>query len=335
MLVLFRPHLICPSSQHSMDRLQPHSFLQLFVLVPCCPSAPTDHPGLPQKHILCVLWANSSHVHRHPPFKQQGLPLWPADAEITSFAHDGSCWSSHLSPCLCLKDLLHPRLLLLFFHFLTHTPSAQESATMVESSTSTPKSFTTMNTDNETNSFLPAAAAAICLLNFSVSVSEMPTACPLHTLARTKPILSNFLTPVLMCNLSGNPIFPDERKPHIALFLSSSPSPSPLTALFSFSARSTPSVSTLVVNTTLLFSSYIPKPSLPSCCMMQSPCFSSIFHPSIIDSCRPFSSKSLSVHFKTCSAIPTSSLFLSHMNAVISSRIAVRVRRGSAAHPSD
>ena len=37
-----------------------------------------------------------------------------------------------------------------------------------------------MKSDNETDSFLPAADAAICLLNFNLSVGAIPTACPLH-----------------------------------------------------------------------------------------------------------------------------------------------------------
>ena len=51
--------------------------------------------------------------------------------------------------------------------------------------------------ESETDSFLPAAAAT-CLLNFSPSVGEIPTACPLHSLAGIKPILSSFLVPIFM-----------------------------------------------------------------------------------------------------------------------------------------
>ena len=59
------PHLMCFSSQCSLDRLQPHSFFQLLTIVPCAPSLPTDHPGLFQPHLLYVLRADHSHVHRH------------------------------------------------------------------------------------------------------------------------------------------------------------------------------------------------------------------------------------------------------------------------------
>ena len=55
-----------------------------------------------------------------------------------------------------------------------------------------------MKSDSETDSSFPAAAAAICLLNFSLSLGAMPMACPLHALAGTNPVLNSFLTPVFM-----------------------------------------------------------------------------------------------------------------------------------------
>ena len=44
---------------------------------------------------------------------------------------------------------------------------------------------------DRTDSLLPSAAAQLQPLR-----GEMPTVCPLHTLAMTKPILNNFLTPI-------------------------------------------------------------------------------------------------------------------------------------------
>ena len=94
------------------SRHTPH-FSQLLTLVLGCPFLPIDLPGLLQRHLFHVLPADHSHVHRHLPFKKLGVPLWPLDAQITSLAHDGSCRSSHLSPCLHFENLLPPSLHLL------------------------------------------------------------------------------------------------------------------------------------------------------------------------------------------------------------------------------
>ena len=87
-----------------------------------------DHPGLFQKHLLNVLRAGHSHVHHHLPFEQQGVPMRPLDAQVTGLAHDGSCRSSHLPPCLYIKDLLPPCLLLFFFTMFPTRPLAPERA---------------------------------------------------------------------------------------------------------------------------------------------------------------------------------------------------------------
>ena len=52
-----------------------------------------------------VLRADHSHVHRHLLLKQDGVPMWLVDAQVTGLAHDSSCKSSHLSLCLNLKNL--------------------------------------------------------------------------------------------------------------------------------------------------------------------------------------------------------------------------------------
>ena len=52
--------------------------------------------------------------------------MWPLDAPITGLAHDGSCTSSHLSPCLHIENLFPPSLHLLFFPFLPHPPVAKK-----------------------------------------------------------------------------------------------------------------------------------------------------------------------------------------------------------------
>ena len=58
-------------------------------------------------------------------------------------------------------------------HQPIHTPSARKSVAMVDISSSTSNSFTCKKRGNETNYFLPAAAA----FNFNLSVGGMPKAC--------------------------------------------------------------------------------------------------------------------------------------------------------------
>ena len=82
--------LVCPSfvgipSKHSLDWLQPRSFLQLLTLMRRRPSLPIDHPGLLQKHLFYVLRADHSHVHRHLSLKHQDVPLRPLNAQIAGF----------------------------------------------------------------------------------------------------------------------------------------------------------------------------------------------------------------------------------------------------------
>ena len=129
---------------------------------------------------------------------------------------------------------------------------------------------------------LSLPADAICLLNFSLSVGEMPTACPAHPLAGTKPTLSNFLTPVLMY-LFWKTRLPLTSEEHIALFFLAF-SFAPNCFVLVLVLRSTPSVSTLVAESTFSFLLPYSCPSIP---------------PSVIDSFKPFSSTSLLIDFET------------------------------------
>ena len=107
-----------------------------------CPFLPIDHPGLFQQHLLHVMGTFQSHVHRHLFFKQQAVPLWPLSGQITSFAHDGYCKSSHLLPSLHFKDQFFHAFCCSLVPLPIHTPSAQESVATVDSSSSTSKSLT-------------------------------------------------------------------------------------------------------------------------------------------------------------------------------------------------
>ena len=131
-------------------------------------------------------------------------------------AHNSSCRSYHLPPRLNLENLLSPSLLLLpcpSSHHISSRPSQRGHRGQLIL-----PPFP--NYLLPTGSFAPAAAA-IYLLNLSLSVGAMPTAWPPHALARIKPVLDNFLTPVLMW-LFWKVLFPDKRESHLAL-LSSRP----------------------------------------------------------------------------------------------------------------
>ena len=107
-------------------------------------------------------------------------------------AQNSSCRSSHLPPRLSLENLLSPSLLLLPCpssdpNFFCPSQRGHRGQLILPP---LPNYFL------PTDSFAPAAAA-ICLLNLSLSVGAMPTAWPPHALAGIKPVLDNFLTPVL------------------------------------------------------------------------------------------------------------------------------------------
>ena len=77
--VLVCPRLMCLSSQQSLDRFQPHPFLQLFTIVLCCPSLPIPS-WLVSKASFYGLWVMSTATC--PSEQKQGVPLWLLDPEI-------------------------------------------------------------------------------------------------------------------------------------------------------------------------------------------------------------------------------------------------------------
>ena len=109
------PFIPCLPSQRSQSWPEPDTFFQFLILVLRCPLPPPGRSRLLHEHFLHVFWANVSRVHLYFPFKGSSVPLWPLCAQITCLTHDSSCRSSHLSPRLNLKYLLHP----CFFLFCT------------------------------------------------------------------------------------------------------------------------------------------------------------------------------------------------------------------------
>ena len=158
------------------------------------------HRCLLLKHLLHLLRADHSHVHHHQSFKHQGVPLWPLNAQVANLH-----MTSPAGPLSCVRVCNSKICFLLAFccsllHLPIHTLFAQKSVARVGKCSSGSTSFTSMKRDDVTDSFLPAAA--ICLLNFNLSVGEMPTAFPPHTPAGTKPLVSKFLTPVLIATFT-------------------------------------------------------------------------------------------------------------------------------------
>ena len=66
---------------------------------------------------------------------------------------------------------------------------------MEDTSSSDPESFILRTSDIETNYFL-SAAVVICRLNFNLSVDDMSTICPRHTVAGSKLMLFSFLAAI-------------------------------------------------------------------------------------------------------------------------------------------
>ena len=163
MSVFICPHFAGLSSQQSLDWLQPHSFFQLLTLVLGCSSPPTDHLGLIQKHHFHVLRADHSHVHLYLLLKDQRVPLRPLHAQVTGFAHNRSCRSSNLSPCLHFEDLFPPCLMLFCSPSVQAHTFRQQSVATEESFSSTSK----LCTESATDASLHAAAAIFHNLSLS------------------------------------------------------------------------------------------------------------------------------------------------------------------------
>ena len=137
------------------------------------------------------------------------MPLRPFYTQITGFTHYRSCRPSHLSPLLnflnfasstllCVHDAIFPSRLL---------PSTKWPRSKVPPPS---EPHASINKDREVVLFLPAAAA-ICLLNFNLSVGTIPTTWAPQVLADIISERSNFLTP-LSCNSFETLILLDERK---------------------------------------------------------------------------------------------------------------------------
>ena len=114
------------------------------------------------------------------------------NGHLMPMSHGGSCRSSHLSQCPHSEDLCPPSLQQLCSPFSQTDNLRQASVAMVESSASTSIVHFHEN-ESETDSFLPATAA-ICLLNFTLSVRSDANGLS----SPTQPVLNSFLTPVLL-----------------------------------------------------------------------------------------------------------------------------------------
>ena len=234
------PRFVALPLQHSLIRLQQHSFFQLLTLENCCPSLPMDHGGLLQKHLFHVLREDHSHVHHHLSFKSK------------------VCRCSHLMPTSRVSHVTVPASPLTCFHRCTSRicPSSRLPAKRVWPRWIVDKSsFTSMKRDNP--KLLPSDLSTFIFLR-----ARLP-----HTLARTKPILSNFLAPTHML-FSESLLFLTNENFTSHFFLLAFPfAPS----CFVLVLESTPHDSTLVARPTPLSCATFLILHFPYC-MTQSPC---------------------------------------------------------------
>ena len=143
-----------------------------------------------------------------PPPAKQGVPLWPRDAQITSLAHDCSCTSSHLSPCLYFKDLFLPSLLLLSqpcSHPHTVLPKKMRGrlTSMKVRATPTLSCLLRLPSASSISTFLQARCPPLVLSTLSREPSPSSTTSPHMT----------------SCIFLEDPIVPDDRESHITFFL--------------------------------------------------------------------------------------------------------------------
>ena len=121
-------------------------------------------------------------------------------ATVAIFVHKSrvSHRTAPAGPLTCL----HVRTSKIFFihaslcfvcHLPIQAPSVQVWVAMKERSSSTSGQYAPKNKESEVDPFLPAAAAAICLLNFIIFLREQSHCSDFHALAGTSPILNNFL----------------------------------------------------------------------------------------------------------------------------------------------
>ena len=149
-------------------------------------------PSAPVFFFKKIFWTYHPHVNFYLITEHQCVPSRPFSTQITGFTHH--CFAGLLT---CLRESSSSKLLSarnsisLSILLLPKTYEPWE----ISSSTSWP--YVSMNKDREVELFL-LVAAAICLLNFNLSVGDIPTAWTPQVLAGIIPARNNFLTPTFM-----------------------------------------------------------------------------------------------------------------------------------------
>ena len=78
-----------------------------------------------KNHLFDALRADLPHVHRHLPFRHQGVSLWPLDAQIESFARDGPLQASSRVSMKHFENMLSlPK-------FPSHPPSVKKNTRLI------------------------------------------------------------------------------------------------------------------------------------------------------------------------------------------------------------
>ena len=191
MTMLVSPHPPLFSFATEPELARARYLFEFFILVLRCPTSFSRLISpVSQAFSSCLLGKRISRPLVSCPSKVKVCHLWPLDAQIAGLAQNSSCKSSHLSPRLNLKDLLHP------CFFLICTLFAHPNSFCQSLSGYGRELFFHFKAKrfSEVVPFLPAAAAT-CLFNFNLSVGSH-----LHCMRSpgTIPVLNNFLTPTFM-----------------------------------------------------------------------------------------------------------------------------------------
>ena len=170
-----------------LDWLHPNSFLQIFALMLGCPCLSIEHLGLFQQHQTTIMSTPPALQTAECATVATGCPDHGFLPHMTAPARSITCFH------LCTSKIC-------FRHNCWCSLSSICSSTLLRLNTSWPWWTTPLEPPNYSlhrKILRERPCLACCCLNFDLSVNEMPKACPLHTPAKTKPILNSFLAEIL------------------------------------------------------------------------------------------------------------------------------------------
>ena len=184
--VLVSPRFVCLPSKQSINRVKPNSFAQFLALVSGCTLLPISRRNLLQKHFLHIPRANESHVHPTLSFKQSGQESRTLQRlRVLSLVSKSEPKRFAFSKLLfVLQHIFQSTFLLprLAWPWWKTLPALRDNAPpRTRKAKSTPSCL-----------LLPSASSS---LTFPCVQHPLPAS---HAIAETKPVLNNFLNPILM-----------------------------------------------------------------------------------------------------------------------------------------